>query len=50
MRKEIILKSITKRYIFDKLETIAIKYSSGAQLNQYDNAFNCHEREFQLCA
>ena len=31
-------------------QTIAIKYSSGAQLNQFDNPFNCYEREFQLRA
>ena len=48
MQEEINTEKHNKKKYF--CQTIAIKYSSGAQLNQYDNSFNCHEREFQLCA
>ena len=49
MWKEINTEKHNKKIYF--WQTIAIKYSSGAQLlNQYDNSFNCFEREFPLCA
>ena len=44
--KEITIEMNNKKIYF--WQTIAIKYSSGAQLT--DNSFNPFEREFQLCA